>query len=177
MNNEWYTHAEIIRSLGKFDLDPATCQDAIRLNQSAENYYTKEENGLIQPWYGRVWLNPPYAQPLINQFLSKMAKHNNGIALVFAKVEAKWFHDVVLAHATAVKFLYSRVSFLRADGSKGTQPRHGSMLVAYGEKNARSLSDNTIKGNFYIYKNVMYEKKNNKSIIYIIGYPLPFLFL
>ena len=147
-NDEWYTPIEIIRSLGEFDLDPATSPEAYSLNQSAKHIYTAKENGLKQDWMGSVWLNPPYSNPLIQQFLSKMAEHNNGIALVFSKIEAKWFHDIVFRHATAVKFLYDRIQFYRPDGTKGTQPRNGSMLVAYGKENAEILLNNTLKGKF-----------------------------
>lgn len=82
-----------------------------------------------------------------------MAKHNQGIALVFSKIEAKWFHDIVFEYATAVKFLYSRIQFFKPDGTKGTQPRNGSMLVAYGMEDAEILSDNSIKGKFLYLKN------------------------
>ena len=147
-NDEWYTPKEIIRSLGEFDLDPATSLAAYNLNQSAKKIYTAGDNGLQQRWEGRVWLNPPYSNPLVQQFLTKMAEHNNGIALVFAKIEAKWFHDVVLSHATAIKFLYNRIRFYKADGTQGLQPRNGSMLVAYGRQNAEMLMRNTLKGKF-----------------------------
>jgi len=145
-NDEWYTPPEIIRSLGEFDLDPASSPEAFGLNQSAKKIYTVRDNGLIQPWQGRVWLNPPYSNPLLQQFLTKMAEHNKGIALVFAKIEAKWFHDIVLKHASAIKFLYERVRFYKADGTQGMQPRNGSMLVAYGREEAEILSKNPIKG-------------------------------
>ena len=78
-----------------------------------------------------------------------MAEHNQGIALVFSKIEAKWFHDIVFEYATAVKFLYNRIQFFKPDGTKGTQPRNGSMLVAYGKADAEILSKNPIKGNFF----------------------------
>lgn len=77
-----------------------------------------------------------------------MAEHNNGIALVFSKIETKWFHDIVFRHATAVKFLYDRIQFYRPDGTKGMQPRNGSMLVAYGKENAEILLNNALKGKF-----------------------------
>ncbi|SFL08849.1 DNA N-6-adenine-methyltransferase (Dam) [Porphyromonadaceae bacterium KH3CP3RA] len=146
--DEWYTPAEIIKSLGRFDLDPATSIDAMLLNRSARNFYTKVENGLLKKWEGRVWLNPPYSAPLLQEFLKKMAIHNKGIALVFAKIEAKWFHDIVLDNATAIKFLYDRVKFFRRDGTKGMQPRNASMLVAYGREDAEILSRNSIRGKF-----------------------------
>lgn len=147
-NDEWYTPKEIIESLGVFDLDPATSLEAYELNKSAKKIYTMKEDGLSKKWEGRVWLNPPYSNPLIQKFLIKMAEHNNGIALVFAKIEAKWFHDVVLRYATAIKFLYNRISFYKPDGTRGMQPRNGSMLVAYGKGNAHILMNNTLKGKF-----------------------------
>lgn len=147
-NDEWYTPKEIIQSLGEFDLDPATSLEAYKLNKSARKIYTTKENGLRQEWEGRVWLNPPYSNPLIQQFLMKMAEHNNGIALVFAKIEAKWFHDIVLQYATAIKFLYNRIRFYKPDGTQGMQPRNGSMLIAYGKDNAEILMNNTLKGKY-----------------------------
>ncbi|WP_296952958.1 DNA N-6-adenine-methyltransferase [uncultured Dysgonomonas sp.] len=147
-NDEWYTPKEIIQSLGEFDLDPATSLIAYEQNKSAKRYFTAENDGLLQEWHGRVWLNPPYPNPLIQQFLRKMAEHNNGIALVFAKIEAKWFHDIVLKCATAVKFLYNRVRFYKPDGTQGLQPRNGSMLIAYGRDNAEMLMNNALKGKF-----------------------------
>jgi len=149
-SDEWYTPPEIIRSLGEFDLDPATCKTALNLNQSAKRYYTARENGLLLSWSGRIWLNPPYSYPLIQRFLAKMAEHNNGIALVFAKIEAKWFHDTVLYQAKAAKFLYNRIRFLRPDGTPGVQPRNGSMLLAYGKENVEILRNNPIEGKFVL---------------------------
>jgi phage N-6-adenine-methyltransferase len=147
-NDEWYTPVEIIQSLGKFDLDPATSLEAYGQNRSAKHFYTAKEDGLKQDWRGRVWLNPPYSNPLMQQFLRRMGEHDNGIALVFAKVEAKWFHDIVFRHASAIKFLYDRVRFYRPDGTRGLQPRNASLLIAYGTENVQILSDNTLKGKF-----------------------------
>lgn len=147
-SDEWYTPADIINSLCKFDLDPATSVDAYMLNRSAKDFYTKEENGLKLNWESRVWLNPPYSAPLLQEFLNKMAVHNRGIALIYSKIHAKWFHDIVLNNATAIKFLYDRIRFLKSDGTKGMQPRSSSMLVAYGREDAKILSGNTLKGKF-----------------------------
>lgn len=88
---EWYTPPEIIKSCGSFDLDPATSTAAWIMNRSANNYYTLADNGLNQKWQGRVWLNPPYKNPDLNQFMRLMAKHNNGIALVYNHCDSAWF--------------------------------------------------------------------------------------
>lgn len=50
--NEWYTPPSIIHSLGSFDLDPCSSDNAYRLNHSAPKYYTERDNGLILKWEG-----------------------------------------------------------------------------------------------------------------------------
>ncbi len=62
-SNEWFTPAKYIEAaravMGVIDLDPASCELANRTVTT--KYYTKEDNGLEQPWYGKIWLNPPYS--------------------------------------------------------------------------------------------------------------------
>jgi len=80
--DEWLTPPEILAALGHFDLDP--CAPIIRPWPTATNHYTIEDNGLIQPWEGRVWLNPPYGK-YVWKWLDKLSKHKSGIALIFAR--------------------------------------------------------------------------------------------
>lgn len=62
-NNEWYTPFRYIESarkvMGDIDLDPASCETANK-TVKARRYFSIENDGLKQEWYGRVWLNPPY---------------------------------------------------------------------------------------------------------------------
>src|SRR6266487_341875 len=49
----------VYRCLGRVDLDP--CSNSQTSPQViADRYYTEHENGLVWPWYGRVFANPPY---------------------------------------------------------------------------------------------------------------------
>ena len=135
--DEWYTPKEIIDALGKFDLDP--CAPVKPLWQTAIRMYNKNDNGLLQEWEGRVWLNPPYSRPLIEQFVKRLAEHGNGIALLFNRCDSKMFQDVIFKKATAMKFLRNRIRFFRPDGTRGDSPGCGSVLIAFGRENAEIL--------------------------------------
>ncbi|MDP8929537.1 MAG: phage N-6-adenine-methyltransferase [Actinomycetota bacterium] len=61
-NVEWYTPRPYLDAavavMGAIDLDPASC-DLAQRNVRAVRYFTTEDDGLRQDWWGRVWLNPP----------------------------------------------------------------------------------------------------------------------
>lgn len=61
--NEWLTPPCLLRRLGPFDLDP--CSPVNRPWDTARHHYTIEDDGLQQPWFGRVFCNPPYDTALI----------------------------------------------------------------------------------------------------------------
>ncbi len=46
--------------MGGIDLDPMSNAIANKTVR-AHRIYTKSDNGLIQPWLGRIWLNPPFS--------------------------------------------------------------------------------------------------------------------
>lgn len=56
--NVWLTPRYVLDLLGQFDTDP--CAATVRPWDCARVNYTVEHNGLLLPWEGRVWLNPPY---------------------------------------------------------------------------------------------------------------------
>ncbi len=146
--DEWYTPKWIIDSLGPFDLDP--CAPERRLWPTAKRHITASENGLAQTWGGenRVWLNPPYSRPLIEKFVEKMVRHNNGIALLFNRCDSKMFQDVIFPNATAILFVRGRIKFYRPDGTQGDSPGCGSVLVSFGDGNAEALEKSNIPGKF-----------------------------
>lgn len=146
--DEWYTPIELINSLGEFDLDP--CAPINPLWQTARTMYNKYDDGLSKEWFGRIWLNPPYSRPLIEQFVRKMADHGNGIALLFNRCDSKMFQDVIFEKATAMKFLRKRIRFYRQDGTRGESPGCGSILIAFGQDNAKILNECDIQGKFVV---------------------------
>ncbi len=148
--DEWLTPPELIKALGKFDLDP--CSPINRPWATAANHYTIDDNGLLMPWSGRVWCNPPYGNEAAS-WLRKCSLHGNAIALTFARTETKMFFETVWNSADALLFIKGRLSFYHVTGIKakngGGAP---SVLIAYGKENAHILENlekkNIIAGKF-----------------------------
>lgn len=103
----WLTPLELIAPLGRFDLDP--CGEAD--HKTADTIYT--ENGLEKPWFGKVWLNPPYSD--LYPWLKKLADHADGggcgIALVFARTDTAWFQEIA-DRSTGLFFPKGRIKFI-----------------------------------------------------------------
>lgn len=135
---DWYTPQWIFDRLGlSFDLDPCQPETPISWIPAAKTYSLKDD-GLASPWDGLVWLNPPYGKET-SAWLEKMHKHRNGISLVFARTDCRWFHDYV-AKADAILFLSGRVRFVDGLGlTGGSGAGSGSMLVAWGKHGVSAL--------------------------------------
>jgi hypothetical protein len=151
---EWYTPAWVFEALGlTFDLDPCHPHDRLPW-VPAQFVWTKADDGLKQPWHGRVWMNPPYGKetPL---WLERMAVHcdrgfgrvpdGDGIALVFSRTDTAWFHHYA-ATADAICFMRKRIAFVGPDGlprpgkdGKKGSPGAGSMLLAWGPECVEAL--------------------------------------
>lgn len=147
--NEWYTPKYFFDAFPEFDLDP--CAPVKPLWKTAKNMFNIKDNGLELDWskYGKVWLNPPYERPLINNFLEKLSIHNNGIALIYTRMDTIMTQEFVLKKASAILFIKGRIAFYKPDGTKGKPAGCGSMLVSYGEECKELLKNCGIEGVIY----------------------------
>jgi hypothetical protein len=144
--DEWLTPPEIIKALGEFDLDP--CSPINRPWDTAKRHYTIIDDGLKSPWFGRVWMNPPYGNQT-GRWLEKMANHGNGTVLIFARTETKDFFKFVWDKADAILFIKGRLAFYHVTGEKAKSSGGApSCLVAYGIENVTALKHSGIEGKF-----------------------------
>lgn len=144
---EWLTPPGLLFSLGEFDLDP--CSPINRPWDTANLHYTIENDGLSLPWFGCVWLNPPYGNQT-GKWLARLSKYGNGIALIFARTETSNFFNYIWPCADGILFIKGRLAFYNADGSKASNSAGApSCLVAYGLNNTACLkSQNNILGKY-----------------------------
>lgn len=158
---EWYTPRYLFEQLKiKFDLDPCSPGKSIVPWIPAKHHFTKEQDGLLHKWFGKVWLNPPYGRET-GKWLKKMAKHGNGIALVYSRTDTVWFQKYAVT-ANIICFMDTRMHFVPnfkvkeyhddnwdlfldtytdpKDGKeKKSQTGCGSILLAWGKECSEAL--------------------------------------
>lgn len=139
-NNEWYTPPEFIEAarevLGGIDLDPASsvvANERVR----ASRIFTAEDSGLNQEWpVGNIWMNPPYAQPLVGQFADRFAaeirRGSTGIVLVNNATETAWFQTLATV-CSAICFPKTRIRFMDPTGKRSGAPLQGQAIIYCGE--------------------------------------------
>ncbi len=140
---ESYTPAKYIEAarqvMGGIDLDPASNMHAQK-TVKATDWYDEDENGLLQEWKGRVFLNPPYAYPTVGHFIEKLcAEFRAGsvtaaVLLTNNNTDTKWWHLAATVSA-GVCFTAGRINFYKEDGSI-TQPTNGQTFFYFGNDQA-----------------------------------------
>ena len=128
--NDWYTPKWILDACGEFDLDP--CGTPVW--PTARTIFTKKDDGLTKKWFGRVWLNPPYGKN-VGDWLHKLYCHGNGLALVFARTDTKWFQEYA-PKCSWILFVSGRIKFVNSETLQITDRNPGapSILMAFGEQ-------------------------------------------
>lgn len=140
-NDEMLTPAQYIEAarevLGEIDLDPASRQEAQEIIK-AKSYFTRADDGLNREWFGRVWLNPPYSDPLLENFIDKLIREitsgniEAAILLTNSSTDTAWFHNAE-AVAADICFTRGRVHFIDiVQGEK--MPTRGQAFFYFGDE-------------------------------------------
>lgn len=135
--------AQLEERFGKFTLDVAAAEH----NAKAPRFYTREEDGLSQPWHGNVWCNPPYSdcgawvRKAWEEWRANGPPELIAMLLPANRVEQGWWQDHVEpfrdrpGSPLRVEFLRGRMRFHRPDwqpGPKGDRPPFGCALLIWG---------------------------------------------
>ena len=99
----------------------------------AARYYTVLDDGLVQPWAGRVWLNPPYAghaPKFVARFGAAFGAGavSQGVLLLGVHhLTTNWF-AALDRYAYSICMPNGRLRFSGSD----RQPAHGSAILGFG---------------------------------------------
>jgi site-specific DNA-methyltransferase (adenine-specific) len=126
---EWETPQNIFDALDRefhFTLDPCATHE----NHKCDNYFTKEDDGLAQPWAGHsVFMNPPYGREITKwirkAWLSSKKPDTKVVCLLPARTDTRWFHKYCVDGE--IWFIKGRLKF---GGSKTSAP-FPSMVVIF----------------------------------------------
>jgi ParB family chromosome partitioning protein len=138
--NEWYTPEEYIIAakelMKNIDVDPAS-SDIANQTVIATKYYTAEDDGRIQKWEGNVWMNPPYAQPLVTEFCDllvekfKSGEVKQACVLVNNATETNFYQNM-MENCQAICFIKGRVKFIDREGKSTGTPLQGQTILYFG---------------------------------------------
>jgi len=140
---EYYTPPELIEAsrevMGTIYLDPASSHKA-NLTVRADQYFTEDQNGLTQDWFGNVWLNHPFSRtnnPLwINKLMDEFNKGNiyQACCITYACTSEKWFKPLLHYYQC---FLSPRTNYYLPDGSVKKGVTKGSVVTYLGPNTER----------------------------------------
>jgi hypothetical protein len=132
--NEWFTPSTWIEkaraAMGGIDLDPAShaiAQETVR----AKRFYTVADDGLKQPWRGKIWLSAllsPFVDKLVSEWTHGAIEQ--AILLTHNYTDTAWFHTAARA-SQAFCFPRGRIHFLSPAGDE-CSPTQGQTLFFLG---------------------------------------------
>lgn len=119
LSNEWKTPKLLFKCLDSvfhFDLDPCTEEN----NLDCRYHYDQYINGLVQRWFGSVFVNPPYGREIKYWVKKSYDEVKNGnakivVMLIPARTDTKYFHDIIFKYAKDIIFLKGRIKFENGD--------------------------------------------------------------
>lgn len=164
-DDEYATPKDLLR-----DLDRAVGGFNLGAASGAEDHYlipntlTKEDNALLHPWAGKVYLNPPYSRKLIPRFVKKaytQATHGPAevvVCLVPVRTSADWWQEWAM-RATTICYIDHRLKF---EGKEHHAPFDNAILV-YGEPPKRLLDLLDMKGHTQ-HRPEVYEREKQKTL-------------
>jgi hypothetical protein len=137
--DDYYTpkhFVECIRAAlgGCIDLDPASHVMANEVIQ-AQRFFTKDQNGLSQPWDGRVFLNPPFSSwpEWVDKVLQELARGevSDLITLGATRTQTAQYFERLLRRADALCIITGRTPFWGLY-TESDSPTDGHFLLYFG---------------------------------------------
>ena len=107
----------------------------------AARHYTQADDGLGQPWEGRVWMNPPFSNTA--QWVDRFIAHGHGVALV--QVSKSAYTNDLWRSADAIGMTPGKIAFVVSHDLTNGDNRYRQIympcwLAAYGAECVEAIS-------------------------------------
>ena len=109
-------------------------------NAKCTKFYTPEDDGLSKRWTGVCWMNPPYGREIKRWVQKAWTESVFGITVVCllpARTDTVMWHDLVIAHASEIRFIRGR---LRFEGGKNSAPFPSAIVIFQGDSHDRDTA-------------------------------------
>lgn len=139
--NSWYTPLFLflmLNAIFRFTLDPC----CLAISALCDYYFTKENCGLKNFWFGRVFMNPPYGRGLIGLWLDKALNeclHRQVIVVALVPLSpetAAWRESCIHPNVDLIN-LPARTKF----GGAKKSPSFHSVLLIFWPPGSKRASD------------------------------------
>jgi hypothetical protein len=135
---EYYSPQDIVdaarRVMGCIDLDPASSAIANQIVR-AKRFYTIEDDGLTQKWYGNVWMNHPFSRANNPKWIDRLRVEyeigdvSQACCICFAATSENWFQPL---YDYPLCFLSPRTNYYLPDGTLKEDVTKGSVVTYLG---------------------------------------------
>jgi hypothetical protein len=137
MSDDYIINPKVIECVreafgGRIPLDPAAHVVSNRVVK-ADTIYTRSMNGLIQPWFEKVWLNPPFGDysAWVKKALEELPHLDELIMHAEIKLLNVDYFAPLRAKMSAVCFIEGRHRY-PFSGVKCSTPEYGHFLMYFG---------------------------------------------
>lgn len=139
-SQEWGTPREFFQKLDmEFRFTVDVCASVHNFKHPA--FFTKEQNGLLQPWVGVAFCNPPYGAAEISLWIEKAifergARQTTTVFLLPNTTDVGWFHKYFYSAegrsflaGIECRFVKGRINFDPPKGQQSIANVKGSIVV------------------------------------------------
>lgn len=136
--DDYYTPPEIMAvahaTLGEIDLDPASHVHCNWKVVHAKQFYTESDRGELKPWYGRVWLNPPFSKwsIFVEKTLNELPSLEAIMLLAATRTMTAQYFAPLLERVDAIGIITGRFAFWGV--TNASAPPDGHFLMYYGRE-------------------------------------------
>jgi phage N-6-adenine-methyltransferase len=130
-SQEWGTPQDLFNDLNEefhFQLDACASKDIAKCPQ----FFSQQEDALIQRWSSSTFCNPPYGVSLKRWVQKAYDEARRGCTVVLllpARTDVEWFHRYCYVPGAEIRFIKGRLGF---EGAKGrSRAPFPSMIVIF----------------------------------------------